>query len=342
MRAPLRYQERYKGKRIDVTAHTQKELLAKANAKKREIDSGYHPDSTTVHEWAIRWLETYKAPSVSPKTIGDYKTIISKIDLAMPICDVKPIHLQKVLNSLAGQSDSQIHKFCVLSKALFRDAMANGLVASNPAEHLKRPKGVTKTRRALTDEERRLIEETLPTAEAGPFVALMLYAGLRPSEAGRVIGADVDLARRRLHVRGTKTKAADRYVPITDKLLPYVSELRDKQYAVVDSQGNPTTKCSRRGLWERYRRALNIRAGARVGARYKHSPHELPLEDLLAPDLVPYCLRHTFCTDLEAAGVPINVARDLMGHSDISVTAKIYTHRSDSAFDDAAAKMNAY
>ena len=47
----------------------------------------------------------------------------------------------------------------------------------------------------------------------------------------------------------------------------------------------------------------------------------------IAEDLTLYCLRHTFCTDLQKAGVPINVAKELMGHSDISVTANIYTHR---------------
>lgn len=53
----------------------------------------------------------------------------------------------------------------------------------------------------------------------------------------------------------------------------------------------------------------------------------------LAPDLEPYLLRHTFCTDCQAAGVPINVAKELMGHSDISVTAKIYTHMVDEVFE---------
>lgn len=60
----------------------------------------------------------------------------------------------------------------------------------------------------------------------------------------------------------------------------------------------------------------------------------------VADDLVPYCLRHTFCTDLQDAGVPINVAKELMGHSDISVTSKIYTHRSDISFEKALEKMN--
>lgn len=51
------------------------------------------------------------------------------------------------------------------------------------------------------------------------------------------------------------------------------------------------------------------------------------IESKLSDDLTPYCLRHTFCTDLQKAGVPINVAKELMGHSDISITANIYTHR---------------
>ena len=53
-----------------------------------------------------------------------------------------------------------------------------------------------------------------------------------------------------------------------------------------------------------------------------------------------YCLRHTYCTDLQAAGVPINVARELMGHASISTTAEIYTHGSAESFEDAREKLN--
>jgi hypothetical protein len=39
---------------------------------------------------------------------------------------------------------------------------------------------------------------------------------------------------------------------------------------------------------------------------------------------------------LQIKGVPINVAKYLMGHSDISVTANIYTHITDEAIRQAA------
>ena len=50
------------------------------------------------------------------------------------------------------------------------------------------------------------------------------------------------------------------------------------------------------------------------------------LQDLVADDLVPYCLRHTFCTDLQKAGIDLRTAQYLMGHADIKMTANIYTH----------------
>lgn len=61
-----------------------------------------------------------------------------------------------------------------------------------------------------------------------------------------------------------------------------------------------------------------------------------------APDFEPYLLRHTFCTDCQAAGVPINVAKEWMGHSDISVTAKIYTHMVDEVFEQNRIRMAQY
>lgn len=47
---------------------------------------------------------------------------------------------------------------------------------------------------------------------------------------------------------------------------------------------------------------------------------------MLTPDLVAYCLRHEYCTDLARRGIDIRIAQKLMGHSDISLTANIYTN----------------
>ena len=38
-----------------------------------------------------------------------------------------------------------------------------------------------------------------------------------------------------------------------------------------------------------------------------------------------YDLRHTYCTDLKKAGVKLRDAQRYMGHSDMALTANIYT-----------------
>ena len=60
----------------------------------------------------------------------------------------------------------------------------------------------------------------------------------------------------------------------------------------------------------------------------------------VAPDLVPYCLRHTYCTNLARKKIDIRMAQKLMGHSDISLTANIYTNLDESDILDVAKILN--
>jgi len=55
-----------------------------------------------------------------------------------------------------------------------------------------------------------------------------------------------------------------------------------------------------------------------------------------------HSLRHTFCTLLAKQGVPLKTASVLMGHSDIGVTAKVYTHVDDTEKKKGIEKLAAY
>lgn len=133
-----------------------------------------------------------------------------------------------------------------------------------------------------------------------------------------------------------KSKAGVRDVPIPKKFLPELIRARGGPFEPIFVQpttGKRHTKSSMTCLWNNFKRQLDISMGAKV---YR-SQIKLSVVTL---DLVPYCLRHTYCTDLQDAGVPINVARYLMGHTDISTTAKIYTHTTEKVIQDAANKIN--
>ena len=101
----------------------------------------------------------------------------------------------------------------------------------------------------------------------------------------------------------------------------------------------PTRKGTIRGpsgiwkLWSSFAKELDLHMGSlEEDGRI--------LQPAIAPDLTTYCLRHTFCTDLQRAGVAINIAKELMGHSSIAVTADIYTHRDSNVLHENISRLD--
>ena len=203
---------------------------------------------------------------------------------------------------------------------------------------MQKPKGYSGSHRAITDTERAAILEVARTHKHGLWVKLMLFCGLRTGETARVKVCHFDFEKKLLYVDGTKTENAQRMVPVPEEILKEVKVLKKEpfDYLFTNETGRPIYPHNRGRMWKSFKKALHVQMGGRL---YKDA---IVPPCLVAEDLVPYCLRHTFCTDLQDAGVSINVARDLMGHSDISMTAKIYTHTTDRAIEGAAALLKEY
>lgn len=223
-------------------------------------------------------------------------------------------------------------------RAIFEQARLEGLILSNPAEHLTLPKSTQTdhSRCPITDEEEHLILEIAQTHRAGLWVKLMLYCGLRPGEDIVLCAQDIDLDAHRLTVhaaleavtgnlKGPKSTAGVRTIPIPELLLPdLAAALPNNPDALLFTQprtGKMHTRTSMRCMWTSSKRAMDIHAGA--------------------DDLVPCCLRHTYCTRLQEAGVLINIARELMGHSSIELTSRIYTHSNELPIQQAEESLNA-
>ncbi len=90
-------------------------------------------------------------------------------------------------------------------------------------------------------------------------------------------------------------------------------------------------------LWAQCKERMNINMGCKTDENGK------PVEPLpLASDFTPYCLRHTFCTDLAKMGIDMRTAQTLMGHANIQMTIDIYTHVDNKMVLDTVDIMNAY
>nr|DAD96971.1 MAG TPA: Integrase [Myoviridae sp. ctr0w28] len=331
---------RYGGKRYEVTGKTELEALEKlaelkSRLKRGELTVG---ENMTVDAWYREWKALYKEPSgITDKSLSMYDALYQnylypKIG-RMKLKDVRDVHLQKILNEQAGMSYSHVKKLRGAMMQLFSKARKSRLITYDPSEDLAIPFYTKRSRRALTDAERCAILEVAKNHRSGLWVLTMLYTGMRPGETAALQWADIDFGRNEIHVhaakesgssriKGTKTVAGVRDIPIHAELRPLLLKVQGAPFTPVfpTARGNRQNDNSLRRLWTSFKRDLDIYMGATV---YRNQI----IRSVVADDLTPYCLRHTFCTDLQKAGVPINVAKELMGHADISTTANIYTHK---------------
>ncbi|MBQ5783534.1 MAG: DNA-directed RNA polymerase subunit beta', partial [Bacteroidales bacterium] len=73
----------------------------------------------------------------------------------MRLKEIKPLHCQQVLNEQAGKSKTQVNEIYQQLRFLFRHAVSNGLLKSDPTENIIKPDYRIGHRRALTGSERR-------------------------------------------------------------------------------------------------------------------------------------------------------------------------------------------
>ena len=322
---------RWEGKVYTVVGKSEAEVHRKIGRKRAELEAGkIAPKKITVRQYAREWVKTYHGTGSASDR--DYESIVENHiipelgDLYMK--DVTEGRLQLYLNQ-KDISASRLHKIKITLCQMFHKARKNHVINDDPAEDLTMPPVKGGSRRSITDLERSLLLAVLPTHRGNIYCKLMLYCGLRPGEVNALQWKHVDLSSGVIHVRQAlkhnstvigppKSEAGIRDIPIPQILLGELSGGPDDAF-VASWAGGLITRAAQSRMWNSIKREMDILAGAKL---YRNKI----IESKIADDLDLYCLRHTYCTDLQTAGVPINIARELMGHSSIEVTAQIYTH----------------
>ena len=272
------------------------------------------PSIFTVREWSEEAVRVYKS-NLSDYTLAGYLSTmranifpyIGKKD----ITTITPRELQEVLNKQRGRSTRQISMVYQILRFIFKTAKRENVIVSDPSSDLIKPHGKKRhARRALTDEERRaFLSITAGLTPAHPLFlfVIMYHTGLRPSEVIHLIGADVMQldGKNVLYIRGEKTAAADRYVPLPEFLFNLISKTRANDLVITKKE-------------QMFDKNDYDNAARMLRRRMKKAG--------INSDFCPYMLRHDYCTRLKQQGVQLRDAQYLMGHSKISITAEIYTH----------------
>lgn len=189
-----------------------------------------------------------------------------------------------------------------------------------------------------------------------PFYYILFETGVRISEFCGLTIDDIDFAEKKIHVRrqlrmdfgeyratALKTDSGCRDVRLTDELAVQFQNLIDnrpkmrKEFMVKEYDDENMFTGNYVGGFLTFNKngtpnlAHNIESFFRCAWNKYVKIYKFPIKE----QVTPHICRHTFATSLYKRGIHIKSAQYLLGHSDPSITARIYTDTdAETAYED--------
>jgi len=210
--------------------------------------------------------------------------------------------------SLKGQAPLTVRRKLTAIASFYNYLQDTGHAVANPARGLPLPKIAHRLPSCLSEVQARALLEAAHTPWHRALIALLLFAGLRRSEAAAITLDDLDLENAQLLVCGKGTK--QRVLPLTPLVIKAIREYL---------QCRPQTESQHLFVSRVGGHPLHARVAGRM------LQHVLQRAGLGEEHITPHRLRHTFATHLIRNGVDVRTVQELLGHADLQTTAR-YLH----------------
>lgn len=339
-----------KGKPIrkSFSGYKRSEVVQKMNEAQFYVDNNIYTDTKdlTFGEYLYEWLYTTKKLELAPLSFERYESIYKNKIKTDPIHRIKlselsTMNLQKFFNNLIEikkESSSSANYIKTTLKTALEDAVKSGVLFRNPISGVKiKKEEKQKNFNIFTVEEQELLISSLKLTDTVDLVIYTaLSTGLRLGEILALKWADFDgnkldinkqlqiiyeekdrVKKQVKKLLPLKTKDSKAILPIPQKVAKELQKHRlrqsemklrlgkayqDEDFIFADDIGQPIDR---------------KRPGRKLSKICK---------DLNIPHRTFHSLRHTYCTRLFEAGVPIKTVQALMRHSNSQTTLDIYTH----------------
>jgi integrase len=322
-----------KRKRIYVYGKTRKEASDKLREQKQAHEQGIDltAEKQTVAQYLAHWLET-GAMTWKPATHESYSFVcrvyinphlghiqLQKLTAAQVQKWVNILRRQEKVNGTDDENLSNRtieYAAKVLSRAINK-AVKQKILAHNAAKHVDLPRVQKHNINPLTVEQAHTLLAAVKGHRLEGVYWTALSLGMRQGEILALKWSDVDLDKRLLWVRESKTDAGVRTLSLTSDL---VGILRAHKIG----QAKERLACG--SEWQDNGLVFPSQVGTPINKRnlQRHFKDLLRKADL--PDVRFHDLRHTCATLLISRGVSLHVVKEILGHSKISITSDIYGH----------------
>lgn len=301
--------------------------------------SGLKPSTASSYEQMIR---SYVTPRIGAAAIAD-------VDGAM----LNALYADLLANGRTGASGrtgplspKTVRNVHGMLHRAFKDAVRWRRLAVNPADAADQPRKQTPEMKVWTAEQLRAFVDHSADDRLGAVWRLFAFTGMRRGEVVGLRWTDVDLTAKRLTIRQTITMAGDR---------PEVGTPKTSAGARTISLDPDTVAVLKR--WRKSQTEERLL----MGAGWQGAEHDLivtepdgsPIHPQVltrrfhaatkaakVPQIRLHDVRHSYATAALNSGVPVKVLSQRLGHADIAVTLRVYSHVLDGD-DEAAATLAA-
>lgn len=322
------------GKRKYFSSKSRAEAVKKMNDALHDLGRGIPllDERQTVKDYLTVWYEGMK-PQVRQSTYRRYGDYVKHLLPALgrhPLAKLSPQHLQVFYNKklAEGLSPTTVHAIHAMLHRALEDALQMGLVNRNVTEMLKPPRRTNREMMPLSVSEMQRFLEVVRDDRFYALYVLALSTGMREGELLGLRWQDVDLARRTVQVRMNVAEIAKKRFALAETKTAYSRRTVALTQAAVDA------------LAEHWQKQQLLPTAINMGLVFPSEtggimiPHNITKRSFkrylvkagLSRDIRFHDLRHTAATLLLASGVNVKVVSEMMGHSNVAITLRIYAH----------------
>jgi integrase len=314
-------------------------------------------DEQTVAKYVEWWLEYACKPAVQETTYMCYRRQLRKVVLPelgrYKLKDLRADHVERAMKLWQDRDEyhpKSVRNYTVTLSTALNEAVRRGWLLRNPIHLATLPRTPDPEIQYYSEEEAQAIMERSKGERLNALWVVLLNTGMRIGEALALTWADVDFGRRQLHIRyglkpslegglvrgEPKSNSSRRTLLMTE----IVAHALRKQEAIIAAEHGEAVAAERD--WDD--RDFVFPGFHKNGRPMSHVTIHRHLERLCNRIGIPkhrvHALRHTCATLLLQKGANIKQISEMLGHKDISITLRIYSHVTERMHRQAIRLMN--
>lgn len=267
------------------------------------------------------FLATKKLEGLSPATLKGYNYNLRKLQryFNKPISTITTQDIKMFMYAESeSKSPAGMNTFMTSIRLFFKWLQNEEFIIKDPCDSIKPVKEPKRQKPHLTEEQVEMLRDCMLSRRDRAILEFFLATGCRVGEVSKVKVKDIDFVNKTLLVIGKGNK--ERRVYFTERCKRAIMNyLKEREEAGIFSE---YLFCSMKAPTKK---SINTKPYKKLGNRaYQEIVTKMQEMANIEMKITPHTFRHTFATNALKSGMRPEVIQEILGHSDVGITLKVY------------------